>query len=101
MQLLPKLLVMCERIVEVLEIVNDVLHTLFNTNRIGAKECAAHHGTAVEPSSADWKSNKNTMKHYTLSSATPIGANTMFLQIGKCYIPFLALRQFFQTLPII
>jgi hypothetical protein len=36
---------------------------------------------------------KNTVKRYTSNSATPIGANTMFLQIGK--------RQFFPTLPII
>jgi hypothetical protein len=41
------------------------------------------------------------MKCYTLSSATPIGANTMFLQIGKRHIPLLALHQFFHTLPII
>jgi hypothetical protein len=41
------------------------------------------------------------MKRYTPNSATPIGANTMFLQIGKCYTPFSALHQFFSTLPII
>jgi hypothetical protein len=48
------------------------------------------------------KSGKqNTMKHYTPNSATPIGANAMFLQIGKHYTPFSTLRQFFPTLPII
>jgi hypothetical protein len=41
------------------------------------------------------------MKRNTPNSATPIGANTMFLQIGKHYTPFLALHQFFPTLPII
>jgi hypothetical protein len=40
------------------------------------------------------------MKRYTPNSATPIGANTMFLQIGKCYTPFSVLHQFFPTLPI-
>jgi hypothetical protein len=41
------------------------------------------------------------MKHYTPNSATPIGANTMFLEIGKHYTPFSALHQFFPTLLII
>ncbi len=41
------------------------------------------------------------MKRYTPNSATPIGANTMFLEIGKRYTPFSALLQFFPTLPII
>ncbi len=41
------------------------------------------------------------MKRYTPNSSTPIGANTMFLQISKRYTPFLALHQFFPTLPII
>jgi hypothetical protein len=41
------------------------------------------------------------VKRYTLNCATPIGANTMFLQIGKRYTPFSALQQFFPTLPII
>ncbi len=41
------------------------------------------------------------MKSYTPNSATLIGANTMFLQIGKHYTPFSALHQFFPTLPII
>jgi hypothetical protein len=41
------------------------------------------------------------VKRYTPNSATPIGANTMFLQIGKRYTPFSALHQFFHTLPII
>jgi hypothetical protein len=47
------------------------------------------------------KSGKeNTVKRYTPNSATPMGANTMFIQIGKCYTPFSALHQFFPTLPI-
>jgi hypothetical protein len=41
------------------------------------------------------------MKRYTPNSTTPIGAYTMFLQIGKCYTQFSALHQFFTTLPII
>jgi hypothetical protein len=41
------------------------------------------------------------MRRYTQNSATPIDANTMFLQIGKRYTPFSALHQFFSTLPII
>jgi hypothetical protein len=41
------------------------------------------------------------VKHYTPNNATPIGAKTMFLQIGKRYTPFLALHQLFPTLPII
>ncbi len=41
------------------------------------------------------------LKRYIPNSATPIGANTMFLQIGKRYIPFSELHQFFPTLPII
>jgi hypothetical protein len=40
------------------------------------------------------------VKRYTSNSATPIGAITMFLQIGKRYTPFSALHQFFPTLPI-
>ncbi len=40
------------------------------------------------------------MKRNTPNSATPIGANTMFIQIGKRYTPFSALHQFFLTLPI-
>jgi hypothetical protein len=38
---------------------------------------------------------------YTPNSATPFGANTMFIQIGKRYSPFSAAHQFFPTLPII
>jgi hypothetical protein len=45
--------------------------------------------------------NQNIVKHYTPNSATSIGANTMFLQIGKRYTPFSALHQFFPTLLII
>jgi hypothetical protein len=41
------------------------------------------------------------VKRYTPNSATPIGANTMFLQIGKRYTPFSALHQFVPTLPVI
>jgi hypothetical protein len=41
------------------------------------------------------------VKRHTLNSATPIGANTVFLQTGKRYTPFSALHQFFPTLPII
>jgi hypothetical protein len=44
---------------------------------------------------------KNTEKRLTLCSATHIGANIMFLQIGKCCTPFSALHQSFPTLPII
>jgi hypothetical protein len=40
------------------------------------------------------------VKRYTPNSATPIGANTMFIQIGQRYTPFSAPRQFFPTLPI-
>jgi hypothetical protein len=48
------------------------------------------------------KSGKqNTVKCYTPDSATPIGANTVFLQIGKHYTPFSAFHQFFPTFPII
>jgi hypothetical protein len=38
------------------------------------------------------------VKRYPPNSATPIGANTMFLQIGKRYTPFSALHQLFPTL---
>jgi hypothetical protein len=44
---------------------------------------------------------QNTVKRYTPNSATPIGINTMFLQIGQCYTPLSGLHQFFPTLPII
>jgi hypothetical protein len=48
------------------------------------------------------KSGKqNTVNRYTLNSATPIGANTMFLQISKRYTLFSALHQFFPILLII
>jgi hypothetical protein len=48
------------------------------------------------------KSGKqNTVNRYSPNSATPIGANTIFLQIGKRYTQFSALHQFFLTLPII
>ncbi len=41
------------------------------------------------------------MNSYTPNSATPIGANTMFLHIGKPYTPFSVFHQVFPTLPII
>jgi hypothetical protein len=41
------------------------------------------------------------MKRYTPNSATPIGANALFLQIGKRYTTFSALHLFFPTLPTI
>jgi hypothetical protein len=41
------------------------------------------------------------VKRYASNSATPIGANTMFLQIGERYTPFSALHYFLPTLPII
>ncbi len=48
------------------------------------------------------KSGKqNTVNRYTSNSATPIGANTMFLQISKRYTLFSALHQFFPILLII
>jgi hypothetical protein len=48
------------------------------------------------------KSGKpNTVKRYTPNFATSIGANIMFLQIGKRCTPFSALHQFFPTLSII
>jgi hypothetical protein len=43
---------------------------------------------------------QNTVKRYTPNSATLIGANTMFPQIGKRYTPFSFLH-FFPILPII
>jgi hypothetical protein len=42
----PKLLVMLGRIVK--------RCTLFSANSIGAGECAAYHGMALEPFSANW-----------------------------------------------
>jgi hypothetical protein len=41
------------------------------------------------------------VKRYTPNSATPIGTNSMFLQIGKRYTPFSVLHKFSPTLPII
>jgi hypothetical protein len=40
------------------------------------------------------------VNRYTPNSTTPIGTNTMFIQIGKRYTPFSALYQSFPTLPI-
>jgi hypothetical protein len=73
--------------------------TLFSANSIGAREFAAHHGIA--PIGKIKSGKQNTVKRYTPNSTSPIGANTMFLQIGKRYTPFLALHQFFPTLLII
>jgi hypothetical protein len=53
------------------------------------------------PTSKIKSGKQNTTKRYTPNSATPISANTMFLQICKRYTPFSALHQFFPTLPII
>jgi hypothetical protein len=41
------------------------------------------------------------VKRLTLFSATHVGANIKFLQIGKRHTPFSALHQFFPTLPLI
>ncbi len=49
----PKLLVMWEIISEALQIVMKCC-TLFSANSIGDIECAAHHGMALEPFSANW-----------------------------------------------
>jgi hypothetical protein len=47
------------------------------------------------------KSGKeNTVKRYTPNRATPMGTNTMFIQVGKRYTPFSKLHQFFPTLAI-
>ncbi len=81
--------------------------TLSSANSTAAREFAADHGMALEPFSANGKIGKiksgkqNTVKRYTPNSATPIGANTMFLQIGKYYVQFLALQQFYPILPTI
>jgi hypothetical protein len=75
--------------------------TLFSANSIGARECGANHGMALEPIGKIKSGKQNTVKRYTPNSATPIGANTMSLQIGKRYTPFSALHQFSPTLPII
>jgi hypothetical protein len=61
---------------------------------------------ALEPVRTNWKNNIRQGKYFEAlnriySSITPIGANTMFLRISRRYIPFLALHQFFPTLPII
>jgi hypothetical protein len=48
-----KLLATWETISEAQQVVCEVL-TLFSANRIGARECAAHHGMALELFSAIW-----------------------------------------------
>jgi hypothetical protein len=50
----PKLLVMFGRIGEALLIVYEVLCTLSSANGSGARECAPHHGMALESFSANW-----------------------------------------------
>jgi hypothetical protein len=57
-----------------------------NTNSTGARECAAHYGMVLSPLAPNGKiksAKQNTVKHYTQNRATPIGANAMFLKIGK------------------
>ncbi len=77
----PKLLVMFGRIVKRCILFMKYC-TLFSANSIGARECAAHHGMALEPFSKIGKiksGKQNTVKRHLPNSATPIGANTMFL----------------------
>jgi hypothetical protein len=69
--------------------------TVSSANSTGARVCAAHHGMALGPLApiGEIKSGKEiTVKHNTPNSATPIGTNTMFLQIGRRYTPFAALH---------
>jgi hypothetical protein len=47
-----RLLVMCERIGEALQIVCEVLHTVQH-QYTGARECSAHHGMALDRFSAN------------------------------------------------
>jgi hypothetical protein len=78
--------------------------TLSSANSTGTRVCDAHHGMELEPFSTHFKiklGKQNTVKRHTPNSAAPIGANTLFLQIGKCYTPFSVLHQLFPTLPII
>jgi hypothetical protein len=49
----PKLLVMLGRIVKRCKLFIKSC-TLFSANSTGARECAAHHGIALEPFSANW-----------------------------------------------
>ncbi len=49
----PKLLGMLGRIVKRCKLFMRC-YTLFTANSIGARECAAHHGMALEPFSANW-----------------------------------------------
>jgi hypothetical protein len=49
----PKLLVMLGRIVKRCNLFMKCC-TLFSGNSIGTRECAAHHGMALEPFSANW-----------------------------------------------
>jgi trehalose-6-phosphatase len=49
----PKLLVMLGRIVKRCKLFMKCC-TLFSANSIGARECAAHHGVALEPFSTNW-----------------------------------------------
>jgi hypothetical protein len=60
---------------------------------------------ALDPFSANWlnyfrqeilgQAQRHSMKRYTIPCATLIGANAVFIQIGKRYTPFPALFQFF------
>ncbi len=96
----PKLLVTLGQIVKRCKLFMKCC-TLVSANNIGARECAAHHGMALEPLALIGKiksGKQNTLKRYTPNSTSPNGANTKFLQIGKRYTPFLALHQFFPTL---
>jgi hypothetical protein len=49
----PNLLVMWERISEACKLFMKCC-TLFSANSISARECAAHHGMALEPFRANW-----------------------------------------------
>ncbi len=49
----PKLLVIWAIISEALQVVCEVMCTVYRQG-IGARECAAHHGMGLEPFSANW-----------------------------------------------
>jgi hypothetical protein len=60
--------------------------TLSSANITGAREYEVHHDIALEPlvSMGKIQSGKqNTVKCNRPNSATPIGANTLFLQTGS------------------
>jgi hypothetical protein len=58
----------------------------YKTSVIGV--APENHSMALEFFSANRKTKKNIMKRYTLSIATPISANTVFLPITKRYYQF-------------